>query len=201
MALNPMKPDGGRSQQPSRPQPKPTVFRPVPAPTPRPSYTPPVFANSTGQYNSRPTDVPTAQAGPVPDINAYLGGDSGYQSQLAQIAKALTDFQADSGRRKGVLDTEFSTSDKALRDQRGMDMESIKDDYGARGLLRSGLFGKAVGDYDTEFNNRIAELSRRQADALALLQQETGQFSSQQELTKQQAREQAIRRRAEQFGV
>jgi hypothetical protein len=199
MAMGPMRPDGAGSQT-SAPKPsKPTVFRPVAPPAPR--YTPPVYSNPTGQYNSRPTPVPPSTPGPVPDINAYLGADSGYQGQLAALAKALSDFQADSTRRRGTLESDFAASDKALRGQRDQDLQAIKDDYGARGLLRSGLYGKALGDYETEFNTRIGDLSRKQAEALALLEQELGQFSSQQELAKQQAREAAIRRRAETYGV
>lgn len=196
MAIGPMKPDGGGSKQN-----KPTEYRPTAPPPPAPSYTPPIYTNNMGQYNNRPSPPPQSNPGPVPDINGYLGQDSGYQGQLAALAKALSDFQADTTRRKGGLEADFASSDKALRGQRDMDLQSIKDDYGARGLLRSGLFGKAMGDYESEFNTRIGDLSRKQAEALALLQQEFGQFSSQQELAQQQAREAAIRRRAETYGV
>jgi len=200
MPFGPMKPDGGK--QPAKPNPKPTVFRPVAAPTPPSNFQPALTSNSSGQYSSRPTPPPPNNVpGPVPDINAFLGGDSGYQDQLRQLAKALTDFQADSFRRKGNLESEFGVSEKALRDQRGMDLDLLKDDYGARGLLRSGLYANAVGDYEKEFGERVADIGRRQTQALELLQQETGQFTSQQELAKQAAREAALRRRAEQFGV
>lgn len=176
-------------------------YRPAPAPAP----TPPIYANNTGQY-SRPTPPPATTPGPVPqlsgnDLEAYLGGDSGYQQQLRQLGQALADFTADSTRRKGVLETDYTTSKKAMDDQRVLDLDMLKDDFGARGLLRSGLYADQVGKYDTEFNTRSSDLQRRQQEALAALTQEQGRFGSQQDLQKQGARESAIRRRAESLGV
>src|SRR6266498_1766121 len=109
---------------------------------------PTVKANGTGQYGATPA-VPAAGPGNMNDINAYLGGDSGYQDQLRQLSKALGDFQADVGRRRGTLDTEYGVSQQALQ----------------------------------------------------LLLQEQGQYESQNSLEQQRAREEAIRRRAEQYGI
>lgn len=174
-------------------------------PAPPPPVAPPIQANNTGQY-SRPSPPPATAPGPIGqiggnDLEAYLGGDSGYQQQLRQLGQALADFTADATRRKGSLETDYSTSKKAMDDQRLLDLDSLKDDYGARGLLRSGLYGDAVGKYETEFNTRSTDLQRRQQEALAALEQERGRFGSQQDLQKQGSRESAIRRRAESLGI
>lgn len=161
---------------------------------------PSIGSTSTGQYGGTPS-VPAANPGPVQDINSYLGGDSSYLQQLQQLAKALTDFGADADRRKGVLESDYGVSKKALGDQRNMDLKALEDDYGARGLVHSGLYGKAVGDYETEYGNRVTDLSRRQQQALGSLGQERSQFGQQNTLQQQAAREAAIRRRAEQYGV
>jgi hypothetical protein len=161
-----------------------------------------IGSNSTGRYGAVPSPPSTpAGGGPVPDINSYLGGDSSYQQTLRQLAKAFSDFGADAGRRKGVLTSEYGVSKKALGDQRLMDLDSLEDDYGSRGLLRSGLYGQAVGDYEKEFGNRMSDLERRQQQALQQLLQEQSAFGQQNELQKQAAREDAIRRRAQQLGV
>lgn len=177
-------------------------YRPAPAPVQQPA---PVQPTQTGQY-VRP--VPTQMPGPInqiqgnaPNIDAFLGGDVGYQGQLRQFGQALNDFLADVTRRRGTLETDFGISKKAGADQRIKDLDLIEDDFGARGLLTSGLYGKAVGDYETEFNQRMEELARRQQEALGGLQQEEGTFRSQQQLKEQAAKEAAIRRRAEQFGL
>lgn len=166
----------------------------------------PVQPTQTGQYvrpvpsNMVPGPINQIQ-GNAPSIDAFLGGDVGYQGQLRQFSQALNDFLADVTRRRGTLETDFGISKKAGEDQRIKDLDLIEDDFGARGLLTSGLYAKAVGDYETEFNQRMEELSRRQQEALGGLQQEEGTFRSQQQLKEQAAKEAAIRRRAEQFGL
>lgn len=172
------------------------------APQYRPSTPPAAVSPSyTGQY-VRPQAPPQATApGPIQNIEAYLGADTGYQQQMRSFNQALADFMADVTRRRGTLETDYGTSRKAQEDQRVMDLDRIKDDYGARGLGRSGLYADAVGDYEKEYGTRMSELERRQKEALAGLTQEEGNYKSQQELKSQQAREQAIARRAASMGL
>lgn len=159
---------------------------------------------SSGRY-SAPTSVPSGGQGPIqpvaPDINTFLNQDSGYQQQLRDFANALAQFNADITRRKGILDSDYATSQKAMNDQKVKDLLSLQDDYGARGLIHSGLYGKAVGDYNSEFGNRMTDLTNKQTQASDQLNQETNRFKSQNDLQQQAAREEAIRRRASQYGV
>jgi hypothetical protein len=159
-----------------------------------------VKPNATGQYGATPP-VPAATPGNIGDINAYLGGESGYQDQLRQLAKALGDFQADVGRRKGTLEGEYGLSKKALGDQKSKDLETLEEDYASRGLLRSGIYAGAIGDYEKEFGERMGDLDRRQSQALQQLLQEQSQYEGQNSLEQQRAKEEAIRRRAEMYGV
>lgn len=163
------------------------------------------YGNSVARRSGSVSQVPAANPGPVqpvaPDINSFLNQDTGYQQQMRDFANALSQFSADVTRRKGSVESEYGLSSKAMNDQKVLDLDNLEDDYGARGMLRSGLYGKAVGDYNTEFNTRFEDLTRRQKEALGLLDQEKGRFTSQQQLQQQAARESAIRRRAEQYGV
>lgn len=177
----------------------PPVQRPKSSAPPRRS-TARISSNSSGNY-ARPTAPPATKPGPVMDINAYLNSDAGYQQQLREFAKALQDFTADVGRRKGDLESSYGTSKKALEDQRGLDLKAMEDDFGARGLLRSGLFADANAKYETEYNNRQTDLANRENQALAALLQEQSQFQSANDLKQQAAKEAALRRRAEQYGV
>lgn len=181
----------------------PYLRSPARTATPAP-YRPPVTSTSTGQY-TRPAPAPSAPPaqtqGAIPDINAFLGSDTGYQDQLRQFAQALSDMGADVTRKRGSLESNYGLSTKAMGDQRTKDLSNMEADYGARGLLRSGLYAKAQGDYQTEFDQRAAEMARQQNDALGQLDQGLNQYQSQQSLQQQAAREAAIRRRAEQYGV
>lgn len=163
-------------------------------------WSPPVTPGGTGSYKA-PSGPPTEGPGAVADIGTWLNADSGYNQQLAQFANALAQFNADVTQRRGNLNTDFTTSRKAMDDQKVIDMKNLEDDYGSRGIIRSGLYGKAQGDYNTEFDNRVTDLSTKQQQAMAGLDTEVGRYNSQNTLQQQQAREAAIARRAQQYGL
>lgn len=159
-----------------------------------------------GSY--RPSAPAAAMSGPIapvapppPSLEEWLNMDAGYQQQLRDFANALAQFNADVTRRRGDLEMNFGNSKKAMEDQKVKDLDLMEDDYGARGILRSGLYGKAVTDYNTEFGNRMTDLQTQQNQALGDLTSEQNRYTSQQELQKQAAREDAIRRRAAQYGL
>lgn len=158
-----------------------------------------ISSGPSGKY-SRPAAPPAAAPGPI-DPNAWLGADTGYQDQLRQLQLALANFNADVTRRQGDIGTQYESSNKAMQDQKVIDLKNMESDWAGRGLLRSGLYAGAVGDYNKEFDQRIADLLSGRDRSLAQLLQEQNQFKTQQELDAQAAREQALRRRSESLGV
>ncbi len=177
---------------------------PAPAPTQRAIQMPRLTANSGGQYSrtSRPAAPPSVQPGPVvTDPSAWLGTDTGYQGQLRDLQLALSNFNADATRRRGDIGTDYGTSQHALQDQKGLDLKSMESDWAGRGLLRSGLYATAVGDYNKEYDQRLAQLLSSRDRALSQLTQEQNSFRTQQGLDTQAAREAALRRRASTLGV
>ncbi len=164
----------------------------------------PIQTGKTGSYKpaSRPASPPTTQPGTIPpSIDAFLGGDTTYQDQVRNFQLGLNNFLADATRRRGTVDSDYASSQKALNDQKVQDLGNLEADYGSRGLAGSGLYGKAVGDYNTEWNNRMGDLTTKQQQALASIQQEQGNYQSQSELQKQQALQDAIARRASKYGA
>lgn len=159
------------------------------------------YSRSSGG-GGRPSAPPPAAPGPMQtDPNAWLGSDVPYQDQLRQLQLALSNFNADVTRRQGDIGTQYETSNKAMQDQKGIDLKNMEADWAGRGLLRSGLYAGAVGDYNKEFDQRIADLLSGRDRSLAQLLQEQNQFKTQQELDAQAAREQALRRRSESLGI
>src|SRR6266550_7853737 len=127
-------------------------YGPPPPRPPAPIYRPParrVSSAPSGRY-SAPAPPPPPPPPPPPTIEQYLGGDTGYQQQIRDFGQSLSDFLADAARRRNNLETNFGSSQKAMGDQKVIDLQNMEADYGARGLLRSGLYGKATGDYNTE---------------------------------------------------
>lgn len=89
---------------------------------------------------------------------------------------------------------------KELASARKQDKIDITDDYAGRGTLHSGLYAQKQGDYETEYGKQVAETNRQKAKKYGDLASEKTDFLRQQELEKEQARLEAIRRRAAKTG-
>lgn len=171
---------------------------------------PPVISNSSGSYQ-RPSAPPSGAAGPIPQIappapaapsiNQYLGMDTGYQQQVRQFQNALANYLASEKQQRGKINEDYGSATQALNTQKGLDLQNIQDDYGSRGLLTSGLFADANSKYNTDFLQKLAELTKNQRRGLSDLSSGEADFRKQQSLETQRAREQAIARRASKYGL
>lgn len=101
--------------------------------------------------------------------------------------------------KKGQAATE-GLYQKELAAQRVKDLSDISSDYGARGIIHSGLFAQKRGDYESEYGKQLAEINRQRSKQYADLSAEKLAFQREQELQKENARLDAIRRRAAQTG-
>lgn len=137
----------------------------------------------------------------IPDINAYLAGDVDYQNQLRQFDKTLADYTADSSLRKTRTEADYGEGKRNMEKQRIEDLAAIKDDFASRGILGSGLYTGRVGEYETGYGTQLADLERQFNQSIQDLSNQNLQFNREQELAKEAARQDAIRRRAQQYGL
>lgn len=89
---------------------------------------------------------------------------------------------------------------KELAEARIKDKADITDDYAARGVLHSGIYAQKQGDYEKEYGKQVAETNRQKASKYAQLDEDERDFMTDQELQKEQARLEAVRRRAAKTG-
>lgn len=102
-------------------------------------------------------------------------------------------------KKKGSDQTE-GLYQRELRQDRDRDIDEILNDYASRGLLHSGLYAKKRGEYETEFGKQLAEINRQRSKMYSDLGTERTAFEREQELQKENARLDAIRRRAAKTG-
>lgn len=165
----------------------------------------PIGSNSTGHY-STPISVPQNNPGPIqpvapPSIEQYLGGDTTYQQQLRGFGKSLADFLAAQKLQNSKITQDYAAAQRAMNQQKVGDLKDIENDFASRGLLSSGLYAGAVGDYNTDFLQKLGQLTTQEKRSLADLLTQKTNFISQQKLDQQKAREGAINRRAAKFGL
>jgi hypothetical protein len=102
---------------------------------------------------------------------------------------------------EGNVTSAYDLAKSRMEGERTKAMGSLKDDFASRGLLDSGLYLQAQSDYDTNYNQQLTDLTTdKQAQLQALIDQ-FGQGESENSQLLEQLRLDAIRRRAEQYGI
>jgi hypothetical protein len=180
---------------------------PVKAPAPRQST--PAPKKSSGSVGSSrsgsimpsaPAPTTPPPAGP-PSIDEFLAGDSAYKSQSDAFAKAWADYQNQAKLQTDQYGIQYDTNTKQLAQDQTEASTNLNDDYASRGLLNSGVFAKAFSDLQNQYADKQKGLDTAKSDFLANLASAQGNFQSDQDLQNQKAKQDAINRRAAQYGV
>jgi hypothetical protein len=88
-----------------------------------------------------------------------------------------------------------------METEREKALEAMQDEFASRGLLKSGLFGEAQGDYQTDWQSQMKQLQQGQSSLLADLLSQRTNYGREQDLARESARQDAIRRRASKYGL
>lgn len=131
----------------------------------------------------------------------WLAGDTTYQQQLSNFKKSKTDYEAQYKRQKGITTRDYDEMVRSMNRQGTSDRDDQKNDFAGRGILHSGVFAKALGDYNTEFNAKMKNLLTGRSDKLGDLAMQRTNFLRQLTLEQNAARQDALRRRAAKLGI
>lgn len=142
-----------------------------------------------------------AKAKPKSGLDKWLAGDVTYQQQLADFNRAIAEYNATFNRQKSITNRDYNESQRALDLQGTQDRTDQQNDFAGRGILHSGVYAKALGDYNTQFNQRVRALTAGRNDKLGDLTTQRSNFLRQTSLEKNNAKQDAIRRRAQSLGI
>lgn len=131
----------------------------------------------------------------------WLAGDTTYQQQLANFNKSKSDYQGQYNRQTGITNRDYAEMLRSMNRQGVSDRDDQKNDFAGRGILKSGVFAKALGDYNTEFNSKVKNLQTGKSDKLGDLSMQRTNFLRQLKLESDAARQDALRRRAAKLGI
>ncbi|MFG2268133.1 hypothetical protein, partial [Streptomyces sp. NPDC048720] len=131
----------------------------------------------------------------------YLAGDTTYQQQLSDYNKSKADYNANYNRQTGIINRDYAASTRQLNRQGAQDRLDQQNDFAGRGILHSGVFAKALGDYNTDFNERMQALNYGKTDQLGDLGAQRKSFLQQLQMEINNAKQDALRRRAAQLGI
>ncbi|GHF92156.1 hypothetical protein [Streptomyces griseosporeus] len=167
---------------------------PPPKATPKPVVKKPTSTKKPAPKKKSPPKKQSA-------TDKYLAGDTTYQQQLADFNRTKADYNANYTRQAGIVNRDYAESQRALNRQGAQDRLDQQDDFAGRGILHSGVFAKALGNYNTEFNARMKALTTGKTDQLGDLASQQKSFLAQLQTEMNNARQDAIRRRAAKLGI
>jgi hypothetical protein len=164
-----------------------------------------------------------ADAGPAPkpqSENDWLEGDSSYQAQLAALIRAAEDSSADFLGQRSKYDIDYNDSLKGLGWQQGagedqpgawnfQDLNTAAgraqnnqiNDFASRGLLQSSLYGTANDNLLRSLNDQLTGINTGRQTFLSDLGRQETSFKNENAMQRQQAKAEALARRAAEIGL
>jgi len=178
----------------------------APAPKKAPArYTPASPSRPPARVGSGPTGAiaPVTQppAPAPPSVDEWLAGDSTFQGQNNALSKAWADYQNNAKLQTDQYTGQYNTNKDQLGKQKTQDFGALQDDYASRGLMTSGLWAKANTDFENDYSTKFGNLDTAKADFLSNLLAAQQGFQSDQQVQTDKARQDAINRRAAQYGL
>lgn len=133
---------------------------------------------------------------PELDINKYLTNDVDYQNQMAALLKATGDYRAQELNAENRYNTGYALNRNDIAEQQRLSGIDQQEDYASRGMIRSGLYGVANADRLTGYANQYAKIDNDKANYTGDLRTQMTNYLASQQLSQQQARQDAIHRHA-----
>jgi hypothetical protein len=156
----------------------------------------PTGGGGTGSYGA--ASLPAA---PPMNINDWLNTDSTYQSQLSALKKALADYRAQQGQAQNQYNVDYTGRTRDLGQQKTRGLEDQGNDFASRGLYFSGVYGQDMNRLVSDYARRQSDMSTARSNYLANLNMDLSNFNDQQQLSTTKAKQDAVNRRAAQYGL
>lgn len=134
-----------------------------------------------------------------PSVADYLMGDPNYQAGIGDLDWALEQFLLENQAAGQDAQASFDSALGYMNFDKEKDLDYMKQDYGARGLVFSGLYPESVSDYNEEWSMGVADLNRDLASQMRDLGFEKQNMKQSTQMQKRDLRLDAIRRRREEI--
>lgn len=182
-----------------------------------------------GGYTTQDVGGGGGGGGGAPSEEDYLKGDSAYQAQLSALQKALADFSADNTAQQGKYQTSYDDSLRGLGWQNGMaddpmtadvdettqggwnfndqntaagrSYQNQLNDFAGRGMLQSSGYGTALDGLTRSLNDQHSSMDTAKQSFFDDLARQLSTETNQNTMSTQQAKADAIARRAAQYGL
>lgn len=163
---------------------------------------PPGFNLAPTKVKLKPPPKPKAtQAKPQSALDKWLAGDTTYQQQLAELNQEKSAYQNNVNQQNNITNRDFASTQRQMNTQGNLDRQNQQYDFAGRGILHSGVYAKALGDYNTDFQTKMNNLIQGKTDTINTAQSNLNDFLRQIALNQNTAKQDAIRRRQQELGI
>lgn len=149
----------------------------------------------------KPAPPKKAPAPPKSALDKWLAGDTTYQQQVADLNREQSAYQANTNRTNQKQQRDFSSTERQMNTQGTTDRSNQQYDFAGRGILHSGVYAKALADYNTDFSTKLNNLIQGNTDTKQQTASDLADFLRQIALQKTSAKQDAIRRRQQSLGI
>lgn len=144
--------------------------------------------SGNGTLSGEITPVPTKN-------NPNSFADADYWDELNALLKNADNYRSKMDLQKSRIGEDYGVTTAGLAKQRGRDLTGIREDFAARGVVKSGGYGTRVGQYEDDYQTSLADLLRAKNRSLQDVSVGYNDYLEQWRLQKQQAIQDAIQRK------
>lgn len=137
----------------------------------------------------------------VPSIQRYLGMDEQYQQDRNSLLTNFRNFRLQNRENRQNTQADYGKTVSRLGREQGENLQDMQGDFGARGLYGSGVYQDELNDFNLAYANQNADALSSRDKMLQQLIADLTNARTGKEQNVQQARLEAIRRRAAQYGI
>lgn len=136
-----------------------------------------------------------------PTVADYLAMDPDYLRTINNLNTNLGAYNVQNQANQRNLRTDYLETKRRLGIQQGKDQTSEKADFAARGLFGSGLQAKDYNDLAMQYSDQFNDADTSYARNLGQLKSDAADAARLKNQNAAEARAEAIRRRASQYGI
>lgn len=177
------------------------IAPPRPGPPIKPG--PPAWGNPVTD-TGKPLPHPPGKkppAKPPSALDKWLAGDTTYQQQLAEFNQEKQAYNQNYTNTKDQIGQNFNSTQRSMNNQANLDRMNQQYDFAGRGVLSSGAYATALDQYNTQFQNNIANLVQGENQQNTTNNTNLNNFLRQLTLQQDAAKQDAIARRAALLGI
>lgn len=149
----------------------------------------------------KPAPKPAPKKPGAPSIDKYLRSDANYNQGLSELMRTLDQYKAGNADSRGDVQEAFKTAMQRMGEEKTKSLQGLQEDFASRGLLTSGLYTQSVSDYDKQYGDRVSDMTRDQQNQTENLNRDLSNYQSLTKSKQADLKLDAIRRRAEKYGI